>query len=66
LYWNVAALHPVKEIKLYSLKGEEIPSTIIKTANNTYSIEVSSKEVGIIMIMVQTDTGIWTSKLLQQ
>lgn len=66
LYWNVAAIHPVKEIKLYSLKGEEIPSTIIKTANNTYSIEVSSKEVGIIMIMVQTDTGIWTSKLLQQ
>lgn len=64
--WVITSSDPIQEIKLYTLNGQEVSSHFTKISNDTYSLQVNSKEIGINLLKVQTEQGIWTGKLLNQ
>ena len=64
--WVITSSYPIQEIKLYTLNGQEVSTNITKISNDTYSLQVNTKEIGINLLKVQTERGIWAAKLLNQ
>lgn len=64
--WILESTNSVKSIRIISLNGTEIFSTLNQLSNNTYSIQTNLNEIGIYILWVQTEKGIWTSKIINR
>lgn len=54
--------YSLKDIKLYTLEGKEIPHLISQLDEGRYFIQPLQPMHGIILLSVQTNLGIWTGK----
>lgn len=62
--WQLLSPSPILSVKVINMQGMAEPSQLVAETEESYTLQLLQQEKGVKLLAIETEKGIWTSKII--